>query len=46
VRILIKMIDSFGIEGRRSSFHAMDAIAFGEKQLGQIGAILARHARD
>lgn len=46
MRIPVKVIDALGVKCRGSALDAMDLIALVEKKLGQIGAILARHASD
>src|SRR5260370_35347546 len=40
VRIVDEMVDALGVERRRTTLHAVDDISLGEKQFGQIGAIL------
>jgi hypothetical protein len=40
VRIVIKMINALGIEGRGAALDAVDQVAFAEEQLGKIGAVL------
>ncbi len=44
VRILINMVDAFGIEKRGASLDAMHLVAFGEQQFGEVGAVLAGDA--
>ena len=46
VRVLIKVVDARGIEGAGPADDAMDFIAFGNEQVGQIGAILTSDAGD
>ena len=46
MRILVEMIDAAGVERRSAANHAVNFIPFGEQQLGQIRAILARDACD
>jgi hypothetical protein len=40
--VLIEMVDSIRVKQRRAAADAMDFIAFFEKQLGKVSAILAR----
>ena len=40
------MVDAGGVEGRGPALDAVDLIALGEQQLGQIGAVLAGDAGD
>jgi hypothetical protein len=46
VRIMNQVIDPLGVEGRRTAFHAVDHVSFGEKKFGEIGAILAGYTGD
>jgi hypothetical protein len=46
VGILIEVIYTRRIERRRPALHAMDFIAFGEQQFGEVRAVLARDAGD
>jgi len=41
-----KVIEAIGIEGARPANDAVDLVPFGNEQLGQIRAVLARDARD
>jgi hypothetical protein len=40
--VLVEMIDTPGVETRRSALDAVNLVAFLEKKFGQIGAILPR----
>jgi hypothetical protein len=44
VRVLIKMINALGIEGRRAALDTVYNIALAEKELGKIGAVLPSRA--
>jgi hypothetical protein len=46
MRILIQVIDSIGIEGRRPALDAVHLVAFAEQQLRQISTVLAGDAGD
>src|SRR5215467_5673284 len=46
MRVLIKVIDPPGIEGRRSPLDSVDDVALLEEEFGQISAILTSDARD
>jgi hypothetical protein len=46
VRILVKVINAIGIEGRCAAFDTMHAISLAEQELGKIGTVLPRNARD
>jgi len=46
VRIVHEMVDARGVERRRTALDAVHQIALGEKELGEIGAILPGSARD
>ena len=46
MRILVQVIDARGVEARRAALDAVDFVALLEQQLGQVGAVLAGHARD
>ncbi len=44
MRVSIDVVDAPGIEGRGAADDAMDFVAFAEKQLRQIGAVLSCNA--
>ena len=46
MRIDVEMIDSLGVERRRTPLHTMNDIALFQKELGKVAAILARDAGD
>ena len=46
VRIMDEMVDALGVERRRTALDAMHHISLGQKEFGEIGAILAGHAGD
>ena len=46
VRILVQVVDAVGVEQRRAALDAVHLVALLEQELGQVGAILAGHARD
>ena len=46
VRVLVEVVDAGGIEERRTAFDAMDFVALGEEELGEVGAVLAGDAGD
>ena len=41
VRVLVEMIDALGVERRGAALDAVDHIALGQQELGEIGAVLA-----
>jgi hypothetical protein len=41
VDVPIDVIEPVGVEAGGTAFQAMDLVAFGKKQLGQVGAVLA-----
>jgi hypothetical protein len=46
VRVLVEVVDALGVEARRAADHAVDLVAFGEQQLGEVGAVLPGDACD
>ena len=46
MRILVQVVDAVGVEQAAAALDAVHLVAFLEQQLGQIGTILACHARD
>jgi hypothetical protein len=46
VRVVDEMVNALGVEGRRTTLHAVDDISLGEKKLCEIGAILPGCAGD
>jgi hypothetical protein len=44
VRILVQVVNPSGVERGSTALHAMHNIAFGQKQLGEIGTVLACNA--
>jgi hypothetical protein len=46
VRILVQMVDALRVEIRRPPDETVDFVALRKQQLRQIGAVLARDARD
>src|SRR5262249_3393457 len=46
VRILVDVLDAPGVERRRAAAQAVHRIAFGEQEVGQIGAVLTSDASD
>ena len=46
MRVLIQMVDAFGVEQRGAAFDAVDGVAFLEQEFGEIGAVLAGDAGD
>src|SRR4051812_18840421 len=44
MRVLIKMVDALGVEGRGTALQAVHFVAFLQQQLRQIGAVLAGDA--
>jgi hypothetical protein len=43
---LIKMIDAGGIKKGSPAFDAMNGVALGEEEFGQVGSVLASNASD
>ena len=46
MRVLINVIDAAGVETGTAADDDMDGVVFSEKQLAEVGAILARDTRD
>ena len=46
VRVLVEVVDPAGVERRRPADQAVDLVALGEQQLGEVGAVLAGDAGD
>jgi hypothetical protein len=46
VRILVEVVDAAGVEGRRAPDHAVHFVAFVEKELREVGAVLTGDAGD
>jgi hypothetical protein len=46
LRSLVQVIDPRSIEERRAALDAVDFVALGEQQLGEVGAVLAGDAGD
>ena len=46
MRILIDVVDACGIEERGSPLNAMNLIAFREKKIGKISAVLSSDSRN
>jgi hypothetical protein len=46
VRILVEMIDTIGIEERRTALDAVDFVTLLQQELREVGAVLPRGARD
>ena len=46
VRIMHEMVDTLGVERRRTALYAVDDISFRKKKFGEIGAILPGCAGD
>ena len=46
VRVAVEVVDAAGVEGAGAADDAVDFVAFGEQELGQIGAVLAGDAGD
>ena len=46
MRVPVQMIDSFGVERRRTPFHSMDFVSLLEQELRKIRAVLARDTRN
>lgn len=44
MRILVDMVDTLGVERRRTTLNAVNLIAFGQEKLSQIGSILSGNA--
>ena len=44
MKIMIKVVDPAGVDQRRAPFDPVNLIAFGEKEFGQIRAVLAGDA--
>lgn len=45
-RIGVEMSEAAAFQGAGAAHHAVDFVAFGEEQLGQVGAVLASDAGD
>ena len=41
VRVLVQVVDAVGVEKRSAALDAVDFVALGEQELGQVGAVLA-----
>jgi hypothetical protein len=46
MRILIEILDTAGVEGRRSAFDSMNDVTLGKQQLTEICAVLTGYASD
>ena len=46
VRVTIKVVDPTRIEGRGAADHAVNFVAFGEQELGEIRSVLTGDAGD
>jgi len=46
MRVTVEVIDAVGMKGTGATDQAMDCIALGEEELGQIRSALAGHAGD
>ena len=46
VRVLVEVLDAPGAEGARAAHQAVDLVALGEQQLGEVRAVLAGDAGD
>ena len=46
VRVAVEVVDALGVEAAAAADDAMDGIAFGQEQFGQIGAVLAGDSCD
>jgi len=46
VRILVDMVDTVGIEQRRTAFDAMDLVTFGKEKFGKVRSVLAGDSCD
>ena len=46
VRVLVEVVDALGVEGRGAALDAVDLVALGEQELGEVGAVLAGDAGD
>lgn len=46
VRILVEVIDSVGVEQRRTALQAMDFVALAQQEFCQVGAVLSGNACD
>ena len=46
VRILIKMVDSIGVERRGAAFDAVHRVSLCNEEFGKVGTILPGDARD
>jgi hypothetical protein len=46
VRILIEVINTIGVEERRSSLNAVNLVSFGEEKLGEVRSVLAGNSCD
>ena len=46
VRVLVEMVDAVGVEQRTAALDAVDDVALGQQEFGQVGAVLAGDAGD
>ena len=46
VEVLIDVIEPIGVKARGAAFETVDLVAFGEQELGQVGAVLTGAAGD
>jgi hypothetical protein len=46
MRIAVEVIDAARVEGRSAADHAVDFVAFGEQELGEIRSVLTRDTGD
>jgi hypothetical protein len=46
VRVLVQVIDAVGVEQARAALDAVDDVALGEQEFGEVGAVLAGDAGD
>ena len=46
MRILVKMINAIGIEGRCAALYTMNVVALRQKEVGQVRAILSGDTRN
>jgi hypothetical protein len=46
VRVFINVIDALGVKQRGTALDAADFLAFGQKKLSEVGAVLAGDAGD
>ena len=46
MRVLVEMVDPFGVKRRSAALQAVNFISFGEKELGEVGSVLSGNPGD